>query len=93
MHSEQQCTDFHIFFFKLFAIVYFASATDKSCGRREFLVQLVRYVQSMIAKVDIDCSLDISGDSYTQTGFVDNGTLPSVGNPLGNPPYPVRRSF
>jgi hypothetical protein len=29
-----------------------------------------------------------SGDSYTQTGFVTNGTLPAVGNPLGNPPYP-----
>jgi len=28
------------------------------------------------------------GDSYTQTGFVDNGVLPAVGNPLGNPPYP-----
>jgi len=28
------------------------------------------------------------GDSYSQTGFVINGTLPSVGNPLGNPPYP-----
>jgi GDSL-like Lipase/Acylhydrolase len=29
-----------------------------------------------------------SGDSYTQTGFVSNGTLPAIGNPLGNPPYP-----
>ncbi|KAI0262174.1 hypothetical protein BC834DRAFT_829225 [Gloeopeniophorella convolvens] len=28
------------------------------------------------------------GDSYTQTGFLNNETLPSVGNPLGNPPYP-----
>ncbi|TFY55804.1 hypothetical protein EVG20_g9187 [Dentipellis fragilis] len=28
------------------------------------------------------------GDSYTQTGFVDTDTLPSPGNPLGNPPYP-----
>ncbi|KAI0343567.1 hypothetical protein BDW22DRAFT_1344558 [Trametopsis cervina] len=28
------------------------------------------------------------GDSYTQTGFTINGTQPSVGNPLGNPPYP-----
>ncbi|KAJ7595235.1 hypothetical protein C8J56DRAFT_774920 [Mycena floridula] len=28
------------------------------------------------------------GDSYTQTGFVLNSTLPAVGNPLGNPPYP-----
>ncbi|KAI0343568.1 hypothetical protein BDW22DRAFT_1419482 [Trametopsis cervina] len=28
------------------------------------------------------------GDSYTQTGFTINGTKPSVGNPLGNPPYP-----
>lgn len=28
------------------------------------------------------------GDSYTQTGFVTNGTLPAVGNALGNPPYP-----
>ncbi|KIJ45101.1 carbohydrate esterase family 16 protein [Sphaerobolus stellatus SS14] len=29
------------------------------------------------------------GDSYTTTGFnVTTGPLPSVGNPLGNPPYP-----
>ncbi|THH32443.1 hypothetical protein EUX98_g1717 [Antrodiella citrinella] len=28
------------------------------------------------------------GDSYTQTGFLPNETLPAVGNPLGNPPYP-----
>jgi len=28
------------------------------------------------------------GDSYTQTQFNVNGTLPSIGNPLGNPPYP-----
>ncbi|GJE94718.1 hypothetical protein PsYK624_108890 [Phanerochaete sordida] len=28
------------------------------------------------------------GDSYTQTGFVDTDTLPAVGNPLGNPPFP-----
>ncbi|KAF9465168.1 hypothetical protein BDZ94DRAFT_1160462 [Collybia nuda] len=28
------------------------------------------------------------GDSYTQTGFTPTGTLPSVGNPFGNPPYP-----
>ncbi|KAI0821211.1 hypothetical protein BC629DRAFT_1278024 [Irpex lacteus] len=28
------------------------------------------------------------GDSYTQTGFTVDGTQPSVGNPLGNPPYP-----
>jgi len=28
------------------------------------------------------------GDSYSQTGFSINGTLPSIGNPLGNPPYP-----
>lgn len=31
-----------------------------------------------------------SGDSYTQTGFnVTSGPLPSVGDPMGNPPYPV----
>ncbi|KAK0479434.1 hypothetical protein EDD18DRAFT_1364239 [Armillaria luteobubalina] len=28
------------------------------------------------------------GDSYTQTGFTTTGTLPAIGNPLGNPPYP-----
>ncbi|KAJ6468521.1 hypothetical protein C8R47DRAFT_805640 [Mycena vitilis] len=28
------------------------------------------------------------GDSYTTTGFDPNSTLPSVGNPLGNPPFP-----
>jgi phospholipase/lecithinase/hemolysin len=28
------------------------------------------------------------GDSYTQTGFNPSGTLPNVGNPLGNPAYP-----
>ncbi|KAM6502927.1 hypothetical protein JOM56_002904 [Amanita muscaria] len=30
----------------------------------------------------------LSGDSYTTTGFNPSGTLPSVGNPLGNPAYP-----
>jgi hypothetical protein len=29
-----------------------------------------------------------SGDSYTQTGFNYTLTLPSSGNPLGNPTYP-----
>ncbi|KLO09714.1 hypothetical protein SCHPADRAFT_907541 [Schizopora paradoxa] len=28
------------------------------------------------------------GDSYTQTDFDPTSTLPTVGNPLGNPPYP-----
>lgn len=28
------------------------------------------------------------GDSYTTTGFNPNSTLPSVGNPLGNPSFP-----
>ncbi|KAJ7105192.1 hypothetical protein C8R44DRAFT_834466 [Mycena epipterygia] len=28
------------------------------------------------------------GDSYTTTGFNPNSTLPTVGNPLGNPPFP-----
>ncbi|KAJ6263168.1 Acetylesterase [Drechslerella dactyloides] len=28
------------------------------------------------------------GDSSTQTGFDPNGIQPSVGNPMGNPPYP-----
>ncbi|EJD08183.1 uncharacterized protein FOMMEDRAFT_187171 [Fomitiporia mediterranea MF3/22] len=28
------------------------------------------------------------GDSYTQTGFDPTGVLPTVGNPMGNPPYP-----
>ncbi|KAJ6582626.1 hypothetical protein DFH09DRAFT_1145651 [Mycena vulgaris] len=28
------------------------------------------------------------GDSYTTTGFDPNGVLPSVGTPLGNPPFP-----
>lgn len=29
-----------------------------------------------------------SGDSYTQTGFDHQGTLPSLANPFGNPTYP-----
>ncbi|KAK0446962.1 uncharacterized protein EV420DRAFT_1714419 [Desarmillaria tabescens] len=32
------------------------------------------------------------GDSYTQTAFNTTRTLPSVGNPLGNPPYPGETS-
>ncbi|KAJ6459058.1 fungal cellulose binding domain-containing protein [Mycena sanguinolenta] len=28
------------------------------------------------------------GDSYTTTGFTWNSTLPSIGNPLGNPAFP-----
>lgn len=38
--------------------------------------------------LSLRCSASVSGDSYTQTGFVPNGTLPAIGNPLGNPPYP-----
>jgi hypothetical protein len=34
------------------------------------------------------CSFVRSGDSYTTTGFDPNDTLPSVGNPLGNPAFP-----
>ncbi|TLD25882.1 carbohydrate esterase family 16 protein [Venturia nashicola] len=30
----------------------------------------------------------VFGDSYTQTGFNPSGIQPSLGNPLGNPPYP-----
>ena len=30
-----------------------------------------------------------SGDSYTETGFTPGSTAPAVGNPLGNPPFPV----
>lgn len=29
-----------------------------------------------------------SGDSYTQTDFNATGPLPSVANPIGNPPFP-----
>lgn len=32
--------------------------------------------------------LFIFGDSYTSTGFRIDGELPSLSNPLGNPPYP-----
>lgn len=38
--------------------------------------------------INSNLSLVPSGDSYTQTGFTPNGTLPAFGNPLGNPPYP-----
>ncbi|KAF8627524.1 hypothetical protein AX15_004390 [Amanita polypyramis BW_CC] len=30
------------------------------------------------------------GDSYSETGFKASGTLPAIGNPLGNPQYPGR---
>lgn len=35
-------------------------------------------------------SFYFSGDSYSETGFNPWGTLPSIGNPLGNPAYPGR---
>lgn len=37
---------------------------------------------------DLSTDLALSGDSYTQTGFDNTLTLPSSGNPLGNPTYP-----
>ncbi|KAF7966559.1 hypothetical protein HWV62_37885 [Athelia sp. TMB] len=40
------------------------------------------------AKPNYWFSLETSGDSYTATGFSSNGTLPTPGNPLGNPAYP-----
>ena len=52
----------------------------------KLLVQLVSW-NFIITWIRIERSE--SGDSYTQTGFEPNGTLPAVGNPLGNPPYPV----
>ncbi|KAF1992590.1 carbohydrate esterase family 16 protein [Aulographum hederae CBS 113979] len=33
-------------------------------------------------------SLFVFGDSYSQTGFLYNGTQPSPSNPMGNPAYP-----
>ncbi|KAE9989903.1 Dolichyl-diphosphooligosaccharide--protein glycosyltransferase subunit [Venturia inaequalis] len=30
----------------------------------------------------------VFGDSYSQTGFNTSGLQPSIGNPLGNPPFP-----
>ncbi len=32
--------------------------------------------------------LDLSGDSYSQTGFNISGPLPNSANPIGNPPFP-----
>ncbi|PKX97924.1 putative cellulose-binding GDSL lipase/acylhydrolase [Aspergillus novofumigatus IBT 16806] len=34
------------------------------------------------------CTHQVSGDSYSQTGFNINGTKPSAENPLGNPTLP-----
>ena len=45
----------------------------------------------MIQSNNENCQLNLehySGDSYTATGFDVGGTQPSLGNPLGNPPYP-----
>jgi hypothetical protein len=58
----------------------------------KLLVQLVRPdIQPTFADHCLIGLVIFSGDSYTQTGFnISTGPLPSVGNPLGNPPYPVR---
>jgi hypothetical protein len=62
---------------------------DIDCyGKGQLLVQLVRKCSIEYCSIQSD-QPSHSGDSYTQTGFVTNETLPAVGNPLGNPVYPV----
>ena len=60
-------------------------------AQSELLVQLVGSF-SHHPLLFLTC-LSPSGDSLSKTGFEINGTQPSVGNPLGNPPYPVRGRF
>lgn len=45
-------------------------------------------MSNYVGVAPIELKSHFSGDSYTQTGFTPTGTLPAVGNPLGNPPYP-----
>ncbi|KAG6886667.1 hypothetical protein C0992_002885 [Termitomyces sp. T32_za158] len=54
-------------------------------------VSLVACVTTALSQVSSAVDVDYwfsFGDSYTQTGFDPTLTLPSIGNPLGNPPYP-----
>lgn len=52
---------------------------------------LVQFVSERCEHANISTDrVKCSGDSYTRTGFVPTGPLPTPGNPLGNPPYPVR---
>lgn len=72
--------DFH-------GVISFSSETYFSGEPQpQLLVQLVCIVRAAYGRRLI-CI--ISGDSYTQTGFEVNETLPAPGNPLGNPPFPV----
>lgn len=57
--------------------------------RGQLLVQLVGFI-FVLRFAFLTRHPPPSGDSYTQTGFKFNETQPSIGNPLGNPPYPVR---
>ncbi|THH29896.1 hypothetical protein EUX98_g4284 [Antrodiella citrinella] len=61
---------------------------DYTAGR-QLLVQFASVFTAFSPIVALKCTFEFcSGDSYTQTGFSPNDTLPAVGNPLGNPPYP-----
>ncbi|KAF8169966.1 hypothetical protein K438DRAFT_2024527 [Mycena galopus ATCC 62051] len=56
-------------------------------------VTIASSVCAEVAKPPEPCDAKVTywfsfGDSYTTTGFSWNGTLPSVGNPLGNPTFP-----
>ena len=58
-----------------------------NCQPTQLLVQLVRiFLHPALTLFIVDISP--SGDSYTQTGFNVNSTLPNTSNPLGNPAFP-----
>ncbi|KAF7360066.1 Carbohydrate esterase family 16 [Mycena venus] len=73
----------------------FSSAPMISLRSLSILVSIASTVDAAIAKLRPEpreitywFPLCIAGDSYTTTGFDPNGTLPSIGNPLGNPAFP-----
>lgn len=71
----------------VFGTFYDTHKHSSRCRQSKLLVQFVRPSSfSMVLLL-----IPHSGDSYTQTQFSPSGILPSIGNALGNPPYPVSR--
>lgn len=70
--------------------LYTASEHDDSSSRTKtnlgLNVLIVSTSQKLVRQIEVD-QIN-SGDSWTVTGFDLDGTLPSLGNQLGNPEYP-----
>ncbi|KDQ26465.1 carbohydrate esterase family 16 protein [Pleurotus ostreatus PC15] len=52
------------------------------------LLSAIIFILAPVALAQQSAWGQCSGDSYTQTGFDPSGAIPSLANPIGNPPFP-----